>query len=149
MYRRHSIIRILIAKACRAAAACAVAACVFAACTNSLQGENSSICDAHALQRSRVEVTASGTVTRILGIREGPSGTHEGFLVRVPDCNIVIRVEHNVDIGGSIPLHQGEAVQLRGEYLYDPRGGIVHYTHHDPSGRHPGGSITAGGETYN
>ena len=33
-------------------------------------------------------------------------------------------------------MRAGDDVQVRGEYIYDPRGGIIHYTHHDPRGRH-------------
>ena len=139
MPERSAIVRLL-----TIATAAALTGCL----SEQTTATNAALCEANAGHRTRVEITARGTVTRVLGVREGPSGFHEGFLVRVPDCGIVIRVEHNVDLGGSIPLRAGEPIELRGEYLYDPRGGIVHYTHHDPSGRHPGGYVLAGGETY-
>jgi hypothetical protein len=40
-------------------------------------------------------------------------------------------------------------VEVRGEYIYDPRGGLIHYTHMDPRGRHPAGYIRANGKIYN
>jgi hypothetical protein len=88
---------------------------------------------------------------KVLGIRRGPSGVHEGFLVALAPgsgCALTLRVEHNVDLGGRIPLARGTPVELRGEYIYDPRGGILHWTHHDPRGRHPGGYVRANGELY-
>ncbi len=88
---------------------------------------------------------------KVLGIRTGPSGPHEGFLVATDPgagCRITLRVEHNLDLAGRVPLTRGETVEIRGEYIYDPRGGILHWTHHDPRGRHPGGYIRANGELY-
>lgn len=113
--------------------------------------DNAAIYGAWADQRSRVEVTADGTVARILGTRQGRSGAHEGFLLHLRGAGghgLSVRVETNVDITGAIPLEPGESVEVRGEYIYDPRGGIIHYTHHDPAGRHESGYVEAGGDLY-
>jgi hypothetical protein len=109
------------------------------------------VCDAYARQARRVEVDVRGSVVELLGVRSGPGGVHEGFLVALAPgsgCAITLRVEHNVDLAGRVPLRRGEPVELRGEYIYDPRGGLLHWTHHDPAGRHPGGYLRAGGELY-
>ena len=112
---------------------------------------NGDVYDAWRAQRSRVEVTASGSVARYLGVRSGRSGAHEGFLLHLRGAagrGLTVRVETNVDITGIVPLSEGEDVVVRGEYVYDARGGIVHYTHRDPRGRHPGGWVQAGGKLY-
>jgi len=93
---------------------------------------------------SAVEVTASGTVTKLLGSYTSRSGTHEGFLIR--SDGLSIRVEDNATITGPIPLAQGEAVSLQGQY--ECNDGVIHWTHHDPRGRHIGGFIQAGGKIY-
>jgi hypothetical protein len=112
---------------------------------------NGAVYDAWRAQRSRVEVTADGSVARVLGIREGPSGTHEGFLLHLRGSagrGLTVRVEDNVDITGRIPLREGDDVIVKGEYVYDPRGGLIHYTHHDPRGRHPSGYVRVGDRVY-
>jgi hypothetical protein len=112
---------------------------------------NAEIYAAWQQHRSPLEVTASGTVVKVLGIRSGPSGRHEGFLVHLSGNeahDITIRVEDNIDLTGPIPLHSGDGVEIRGEYIFDPRGGIVHYTHRDPRGRHPSGYVRVNGRTY-
>lgn len=86
------------------------------------------------------EVALSGVVNRVLGVRSGRSGSHEGFIVDG------LRVEDNIDITGYIALRRGDRVELLGQYECDD--GVVHWTHHDPRGRHPSGYITVGGRTY-
>jgi hypothetical protein len=39
-------------------------------------------------------------------------------------------------------------VAFRGEYEWNPEGGIIHWTHHDPGGRHAGGWLKHKGKTY-
>ena len=112
---------------------------------------NAAVYDAWRAQRSNVEVTASGSVARILGTRLGPSGDHEGFLLHLRGAGghgLTVRVEDNVDITGPIPLQSGDDVEVRGEYIFDPRGGIVHYTHHDPRGRHSSGYVKVHDRLY-
>jgi len=123
---------------------------VLAACAGSGQ-PNADVYAAFAAQRSRVEVTASGSVTRVLGTRQGPSGNHEGFLVRLsgPAANpLTIRVEDNVDITGPIPIAPGDRVEVRGEYIYAADGGLIHFTHHNPRGSHPGGYVRVGDKVF-
>lgn len=93
---------------------------------------------------SAVEVTATGTVAAVLGTSTSQSGTHEGFLLRSHD--LTLHIEDNVSITGPIPLSKGEAVTLQGQY--ECNDGVIHYTHHDPRGRHISGYIEAGGRNY-
>ncbi len=93
---------------------------------------------------------ASG-VARLLGTRRGPSGVHEGFLLHLRGAagrGLTVRVEDNVDLTGPIPLAAGDDVEVRGEYIFDSRGGLIHETHLDPRGRRPGGYVRAGGKIY-
>ncbi len=90
---------------------------------------NGVVYDAWANGRSRIEVTATGSVAQILGTRRGPSGVHEGFLLHLRGSagrGLTVRVDDNVDLTGSIPIADGDDVEVRGEYVYDPRGGLIH-----------------------
>jgi len=130
----------------------ALAWLVLAGCAPGAGGDpNGAVYDAWRAQRSNVEVTAAGSVAGILGLRRGPSGLHEGFLLHLSGAaghGLTVRVEDNVDITGEIPLAQGAQVEVRGEYVYDSRGGLIHYTHHDPRGRHPAGYVRVGDKTF-
>ncbi len=112
---------------------------------------NAEVYQSWAQQRSNVEVTASGSVAKVLGTRRGPSGVHTGFLLHLRGADgrgLTVRVEDNVDLTGPIPIRAGDDVEVRGEYIYDPRGGLIHYTHRDPRGRHAGGYVRVGNRMY-
>ncbi len=107
--------------------------------------------DAWRSGTSHVEVTVGGVVARVLGTRVGRRGAHEGFLLHLSGADgrgLTVRVEDNVDLTGPIPLREGESVEVRGEYIFDARGGIVHYTHRDPRGHHLSGYVLADGKFY-
>jgi len=127
-------------------AALGAAAIVLAACAANQTPDDAAVCDAFSNQRSRVEVVASGTVTRVLGVQSGP---HEGFLMKLDSgCSVVVRVEANTDFTGEFALSQGDKVVVKGEYEYYGLGGVIHWTHRDPRNRHEGGFIQVAGKTY-
>jgi len=131
----------------------ALALALLAGCAHAGGGAepNAAVADAWLNHRSHVEVTASGSVARVLGTRSGPSGEHEGFLLHLRGAGgrgLTVRVEDNVDLTGPIPLQPGDDVEVRGEYIFDPRGGLIHYTHRDPRFRHPAGYVRVGGKIY-
>lgn len=130
----------------------AVAFAALGACAPATDdAQNGAVYDAWRAGRSHVEVTASGAVARILGEREGPSGKHLGFLLHLSGSagrGLTVRVEDNLDLTGTLPLAEGKAVTVRGEYIYDSRGGLIHYTHRDPRGRHEAGYVQADGRIY-
>jgi len=113
------------------------------------QPDNAHICALYASGSSNAEVLGTGTVLAVLGTRSGPSGEHEGFLLKLTEkCDLLLRVETNVDITGPVPLHAGETVTVKGQFEDDSSGGVIHWTHHDPSGRHVSGYVFAGGKYY-
>lgn len=96
------------------------------------------------------EIMLDGTVQRVLGVRRGRSGRHEGFYLEpiVPQSGRMpaVKVENNIDITGPVPLQRGDRVQLKGQY--ECNDGVVHWTHHDPSGRHDSGYLRVNGQIY-
>jgi hypothetical protein len=127
----------------------ALAAAVLAGCAAQTSPNDAALCSAYSSGQSHVEVVADGTVTRLLGIQPGVVSPHEGFLMRLRSgCDTIVRVEVNTDLAGTFPIARGEAVTVKGEYEYYPLGGVIHWTHHDPRGRHEGGFIEIGGKMY-
>lgn len=104
------------------------------------------VLDAFRQHRSQIEVQTSARVERVLSDDEtGPR--HERFLIRVADT-LTVLVAHNLDLSARIPVLAGDSVTLRGEYIWDERGGVIHWTHKDPAGKRPGGWIRHEGHSY-
>lgn len=119
------------------------------ACGATQAPDDRALCAAYSGTRSHVEVVGDGTVMRLLGVQAGRVSPHEGFLLRLASgCSLVVRIEANTDFTGPIPLAPGERVLVKGEYEYYPLGGVIHWTHRDPRGRHEGGYIEADGKLY-
>ena len=108
---------------------------------------NNPVSQAYLNQRSDVIVEFEGTVTRILP-DDNEGSRHQKFIVAMPDGHTVL-ISHNIDLAPRIDdIAIGQAVKVNGEFEYNPRGGVVHWTHHDPAGQHPGGWIEYGGKRY-
>jgi len=98
------------------------------------------IMQAFNARRSDVWVQASGTVVKTLA-DDNDGSRHQRFLVELSN-DITILIAHNIDLAPYIPLQRGDTVEFRGEYEWNDKGGVVHWTHHDPRGRKAGGWIT-------
>jgi len=106
-----------------------------------------SIEDAFRNRRNNVHVEGSGEVVQIL--RDDTRGSrHQRFIVRLPS-GLTLLVVHNIDIAPRIEgLKKGASIEFSGEYEWNSKGGILHWTHHDPHGRHRGGWIKYRGRKY-
>ncbi len=109
--------------------------------------DSSSVTRAFENRRSGVPVEGRGTVVRILP-DDTAGSRHQRFIVRL-ETGTTVLIAHAVDVAGRVsPLEVGDALSFRGEYVWNPRGGIVHWTHHDPAGRHAPGWISQGDRTF-
>ncbi|HGY91542.1 MAG TPA: DUF3465 domain-containing protein [Planctomycetes bacterium] len=96
--------------------------------------------------KSGVAVSGEGTVTKILpDDREG--ARHQRFILLLQSGRTVL-VAHNIDLAPRVPIHPGDRVAFQGQYEWNDRGGVVHWTHHDPRGRHRAGWLRHAGRTY-
>ena len=96
--------------------------------------------------KSDVVLTTTGRVIKVLA-DDNEGSRHQKFLVEVPG-DVTVLVAHNIDLAPRVPLAEGDAVTIRGEYEWSAKGGTLHWTHHDPAGRHEGGWIEHDGERY-
>ena len=96
--------------------------------------------------RSGVWLETEGEVTRLLA-DDNEGSRHQRFILDVGGGHTVL-IAHNIDLAERVPLRQGDSVTLRGRYEWNDRGGVIHWTHHDPDGRLKGGWIRSQGELY-
>lgn len=109
--------------------------------------ESDAIADAYANQASDVQVTGEGTVSRLLPDDE-EGGRHQRFILRLGSGQTLL-VAHNIDLAPRIDsLAVGDTVEFNGVYEWNDRGGVIHWTHHDPQGEHEAGWLRHRGRTY-
>jgi hypothetical protein len=98
-------------------------------------------------QQSDVQVQAAGTVEKMLS-DDNDGSRHQRFIVRVGADQTVL-IAHNIDLAPRVAgLKEGDQIEFFGEYEWNNKGGVVHWTHHDPANRHIGGWIKHNGKTY-
>ncbi|WP_324778998.1 DUF3465 domain-containing protein [Thiobacillus sedimenti] len=110
--------------------------------------EGDAVLDRAFTQRlSRVQVAGEGTVARML--RDDRDGSrHQRFILRLASGRTVL-VAHNIDLAPRLDaLRVGDTVAFYGEYEWNPKGGVIHWTHRDPHGRHPDGWLRHDGRVY-
>lgn len=109
--------------------------------------DNQMVARAYREHRDHFEATIHGDVVRVLPDGNGEHGPHQRFLVRIDEGQTIL-VAHNLTLAGRLPLHRGQPVEAHGEFIWSERGGVLHYTHHDPRGHHAPGWVTVEGRRY-
>ena len=103
--------------------------------------------NAFSNRQSDVQVKGGGKVTKLLS-DDVDGSKHQRFILMLGSGETVL-VSHNIDLAPRIEgLKKGDTVEFFGEYEWNEKGGVIHWTHHDPAGRHIGGWIKYQGKTY-
>jgi len=109
--------------------------------------DDRTLASAISTQQGNVAVHGYGVVKKLLpddtsGIR------HQRFIIRL-DSAPTLLVAHNISRAGRVDLLRvGDSIEFKGEYEWNPQGGVVHWTHRDPAGRHSPGWLKCNGATF-
>ena len=128
---------------------CTAPACAFrdSGDNGSASTDDSAIARAFKEKKSNVQVEGEGVVERILA-DDLVGGKHQRFIVRLGSGQTLL-ISHNIDLAPRVAgLQEGDRIAFYGEYIWNSQGGIVHWTHHDPQGRHVAGWLKHQGRTY-
>ncbi|MGB7814784.1 MAG: DUF3465 domain-containing protein [Methylotenera sp.] len=108
---------------------------------------NASIEAAYENRASNIDVEGQGIVVKLL-TDDNNGSRHQKFLVKIASGKTLL-FAHNIDLAPRIEdIKIGDEMAFRGEYVFNPKGGVIHWTHHDPRGEHVAGWIKHNGKVY-
>lgn len=105
------------------------------------------LAEAFRERRSDLQIRGSGRVVKLLP-DDNEGSRHQRFLLELATGQTLL-VAHNIDLAPRIAaLQRGDRIAFFGEYEWNERGGVIHWTHHDPRGSHPDGWLEHDGRRY-
>ncbi len=119
--------------------------------TNQVQGidkrSSLQLSQAFKNQQSDIQLGGVGTVIRMLS-DDTDGSQHQRFILKLSSGQTLL-VAHNIDLASRINmLREGDRVEFYGEYEWNSKGGVIHWTHHDPRGNHEDGWLKHNGSIY-
>jgi hypothetical protein len=109
--------------------------------------EDISFQQAYDNHQSDVQIKSSGKVIRILQ-DDNQGSRHQKFILKLQSGHTIL-IAHNIDLAPRInSLSTGDYVQFYGEYEWNRKGGVVHWTHKDPRNKHLNGWLKHKGILY-
>jgi hypothetical protein len=107
----------------------------------------SQVQDAFIRQVGGVQVELTGRVIKLLP-DDNEGARHQRFIVTIEN-GMTLLVAHNIDLAPRVDkVAVGDIVVLNGVYEWNAKGGVIHWTHHDPQGKHAAGWIRHAGKLY-
>jgi hypothetical protein len=133
-----------------------LSAFIFASCStiNDFQGVNDASLtriatfeEAFARHQSNIQVMQEGVILSILA-DDNVGDRHQRMIVRLNNDQTLL-ITHNIDIAARVEnLVKGKKLRFCGEYEWNSKGGLVHWTHKDPNGQHVAGWLEYAGKRY-
>ena len=98
-------------------------------------------------RKSGVQIEGNGIVIKILK-DDNDGSRHQRFILKLRSGHTLL-IAHNIDLAPRLSnLKKGDTVAFNGEYEWNAKGGVLHWTHHDPRGHHVPGWLKYNGQTY-
>ncbi|NTS76459.1 DUF3465 domain-containing protein [Catenovulum sp. SM1970] len=98
------------------------------------------LAQAYENKRSDLQIQFKARVIKLLP-DDLKGSKHQRFIVKLASKQTLL-IAHNIDLAPKInSLKVGDWVEVYGEYEWNNKGGVVHWTHHDPKKRHTDGWI--------
>ncbi|MFK8028150.1 MAG: DUF3465 domain-containing protein [Gammaproteobacteria bacterium] len=97
-------------------------------------------------RQSGVMIEFEGLVVKLLS-DDNEGSRHQRFIVKL-DSNHTVLIAHNIDVAPRVPLKVNQPITIYGQYEWNDRGGVVHWTHLDSYGSHEHGWINFQGKKY-
>ncbi|MDP3509818.1 MAG: DUF3465 domain-containing protein [Candidatus Melainabacteria bacterium] len=108
--------------------------------------DDAQIIQAQSQQARKVELTVTAPIKKLLR-EEDYREPHQRFLLILSNGTTVL-VANDLQYGTYAPVQEGNVVRIHGEYIWNERGGVLHWTHKSDEPRHESGYIDFNGMRY-
>lgn len=108
--------------------------------------DDAQIIQAQSQQARKVELTVTAPIKKMLR-EEDYREPHQRFLLILSNGTTVL-VANDLQYGTYAPVQAGNVVRIHGEYIWNERGGVLHWTHKSDEPRHESGYIDFNGMRY-
>jgi len=96
---------------------------------------------------SDLQVQGAGKVIALLP-DDLEGSAHQKFILELSTEQTLL-ISHNIDLAAKIDtLQLNDIIEFYGEYEWNSKGGVVHWTHNDPEGVHENGWLKHNGVIY-
>jgi len=96
---------------------------------------------------SGVSVCVKGNITGLLS-DDTVGDKHQRFIIQMSNAQTLL-IAHNVDVGARVlGVSTGALIYVHGDYIWNSQGGLIHWTHKDPAGKHENGWIVFNGKKF-
>lgn len=113
----------------------------------SVNSSDSVIVNAFSNKRSDIQVSGTGTVIKLLS-DDNDGSRHQRILIKLASGHTLL-IAHNIDLASRVSsVSQGDSIEFYGEYEWNKKGGVIHWTHSDPRGKHTAGWLKHNGKKY-
>ncbi len=93
------------------------------------------------------QVEGRASVVKLLP-DDNEGSRHQRFIIRLASGQTIL-ISHNTDLAPRVvALRPGDEITFSGEYEWNDKGGVVHWTHRDPDNRHQAGWIRHNGQLF-
>lgn len=98
-------------------------------------------------KQNNLQVQGSGTVIKLLP-DDTTGSQHQKFILKLLSGQTLL-ISHNIDLSTRIDtLTVNDTIEFYGEYEWNAKGGLIHWTHDDPKHTHEDGWLKHKGITY-
>ncbi len=103
--------------------------------------------DAFENRKSNIQVLQEGLITAVLS-DDTVDIKHQRIIVELSNRQTLL-IAHNIDIAPRVPDPTlGDLLKFYGEYEWNNKGGVIHWTHRDPDKVHVDGWLEYEGKRY-
>lgn len=96
---------------------------------------------------TNLQIQGSGIVEKVLS-DDTKGRRHQRIIVRVGEGQTIL-IAHNIDLAPRIQqIKKNDHLEFFGEYEWNSKGGVIHWTHRDPAQKHVDGWLKHEGKIY-